>query len=163
MNLVAAVAAILMTALVFSSAVMRYLLGAPMRFSDELTGLLFVTMAFLALPLGLLRRQHITVDLAISQLRPAGQRLAELVAALIMIVFAVVFIVASWGFVGFSQLIDARSEIAGLLLWPWMALMPICVGIMLIVTLCQMYDTIRWMRGLEPLIALPSEQKVNVE
>lgn len=152
MNVLGAIAAILMTTLVFSGAVMRYMFGAPLRFSDELVGLLFVSMAFLALPLGLLQRQHITIDIVTRTLSGPWRRLADLVAVLILIAFATAFIVVSYKFTSFSYLIDSRSEISALLLWPWMAVMPLCMGIALLVALVQLYDIVRQILGKPPLL-----------
>ena len=152
MNVLGAIAAILMTTMVFSGAVMRYLFGAPLRFSDELVGLLFVAMAFLALPLGLLQRQHITVDIVTRKLRGGWRRLADLIAVLVLIAFAAAFILVSYRFASFSHLIDARSEIGALVLWPWMAVMPACTTIALLVALVQLYDILRQLLGRPPLL-----------
>jgi TRAP-type C4-dicarboxylate transport system permease small subunit len=160
MNVLAAIAAILMTALVFSGAVMRYLVGAPLRFSDELVGLLFVAMAFLALPLGLLQGRHITIDIVTRGLRGPWRRLADLLAVLILIVFAIAFIVVSYQFASFSFLIDSRSEISALLLWPWMAIMPLCMAVALLVALVQLYDIMRQICGKPPLLEQPATEPV---
>ena len=57
----ATAAGMLMTALIVLSAIMRYFVGAPFNFSEELVGLLSCSMAFLALPIGLIAREHIAI------------------------------------------------------------------------------------------------------
>lgn len=152
MNALGAVAAVLMTAFVFLSAVMRYLAGSPLRFSDELVGLLFMSMAFLAIPLGQLQRRHICVDIVIHRLSDKFRKLAELLSSLILIAFAIVFIIESYEFTAFSQLLDSRSDIGQLLLWPWMAIMPLCIAVLVLVALAQLCDGIRVLLGRPALL-----------
>jgi len=53
-----AAAGILLTFFVVLSAIMRYFIGAPFHFSDELVGLLLATTFLLALPNGLVDTYH---------------------------------------------------------------------------------------------------------
>ncbi len=149
MNIVAVLAALLMTVVVFSSAVMRYLVGSPLMFSDELAGLLFVSMAFLAMPLGLMQRRHISVDIVARHLPPRLQGLAECLGILIFVVFAVWFIWEAYGFAAFSRMIGSRSDIGSLVLWPWMAIMPLCTLVLTLVALSQLIGAIRVLLGKE--------------
>lgn len=149
MNWLGAVAAVLMTGFVFLSAVMRYVVGSPLMFSDELVGLLFVTMAFLSMPLGLIQQRHISVDIVTRNLRGKLRHVVDLLATLVTVTFGVWFAKESWEFAAFSKMLDARSDIGALVLWPWMALLPACTLIVVLVALAQFWDTVNLLMGRE--------------
>lgn len=158
LNVCAAVAGIALTLLVISSAVMRYLVGAPLKFSDELVGLLFLTLSFLALPLGLFHGRHVTLDIFTRRLRPAPAALAAAGASVLFVAFAAVFVWQAWEFAMFSRLIDARSELGSLVLWPWMLMMAVTFAIALLVALVQLVDAVRRLGGAEPWMPLPKPE-----
>lgn len=156
MNLLAAVAAVLMSFLVFSSAVMRYVVGTPFTFSDELTGLLFVSMAFLSMPLGLALRRHINVDVVTRSLRGAWLHLADIASSVVVTVFGVWFAYESYQFAEFSFELNSRSDVGALLLWPWMALLPLCTAIVVLVVIGQCFDSLRQLVGKPSLFTVPA-------
>ncbi len=147
MNVLGAVAAIVMTTMVFAGAVMRYFFGAPLRFSDEMVGLLFVSMAFLAIPLGVFRNQHITIDILSRKFTRPWAYMANAVALVILMLFSFAFVWTSYQFMDFSREISARSDIGSLLLWPWMAVMTVCMGVAFLVAALQLIDAFRVMAG----------------
>lgn len=129
------VGGILMALLIFVSTTLRYAVGTPVNFSDEMAGLLFFSMSFLSLPHVLNQDRHIRIDLLTRAMPAAMARLAGVFASLVLIAFACVFAWESWSFMRFSQDIDARSDISGLLLWPWMTLMPAALLLCVIIQL----------------------------
>lgn len=151
MNVLAGISAILMTLLVFLATVMRYFMGAPLMFSDELVGLLFVCMAFLAVPMALLQRRHIAVDLVVRHMRGRLRRVIDIVAVLIFIAFAVIFIYNAFDFANFSREIGSRSDIGSLVLWPWMMVMPAAFAVATLIALLQLLDAVRILLGREPI------------
>ncbi|MGM0560765.1 MAG: TRAP transporter small permease [Pseudomonadota bacterium] len=155
MNILGAAAAVVMTTMVFAGAVMRYFFGAPLRFSDEMVGLLFVSMAFLAIPLGVFRNQHITIDILSRKIPRPWAYLANAIALVILMLFSFAFVWSSYQFMDFSREISSRSDIGSLLLWPWMAIMPTCMGVAFLVALMQFLDAFRVMAGRESYF--PSE------
>ena len=92
LNYAAACAAAAMLVLVVAGVVMRYAFNAPLGFTEELVGLLLVAMLFLSLPLGALANRHVSVTLLTQALSPVGRRIADAMAALVTIAFAVWFI-----------------------------------------------------------------------
>src|SRR5690606_39650535 len=46
-----------------SSAIMRYVAGRPFSFTEELVGVLFITMSFLSLPIVLCDNMHVNITL----------------------------------------------------------------------------------------------------
>lgn len=123
--LLGVVGGIVMTFLVFMSTLLRYIVGSPIYFSNELAGLLFFSLTFLTIPHVLNIGRHIRIDLVVKPLPVPLQRAASFLASLVLIAFCAVFIYESWDFMQFSMIIDSRSNISGILLWPWMTLMPL--------------------------------------
>ncbi|PMR72741.1 TRAP transporter small permease [Billgrantia endophytica] len=122
-----------MTLLVFVSTVLRYVIGRPIYFSNELAGLLFLSLTFLTIPHVLNIGRHIRIDLAVNSLRPPMKRVTGLFSSFVLIAFSLIFIYESWDFMRFSLMIDARSDISGILLWPWMILMPLSFTLCILV------------------------------
>jgi TRAP-type C4-dicarboxylate transport system permease small subunit len=127
------VAGMLLTLFVVLSAFMRYMIGAPFYFSDELVGLLTAAMFLLALPNGLVNNSHLRITLVVDRLPPFGRAIAEAVAKLILVAFATVFMVQSYHFTIDSYNFGSRSEMAEILLYPWMALMPAVFALMILI------------------------------
>ncbi|ESR22527.1 Tripartite ATP-independent periplasmic transporter, DctQ component [Lutibaculum baratangense AMV1] len=152
MNVLAGVALILMTALVVLATVMRYFVGAPLMFSDELVGLLFCGTSFLAIPISLLQRRHISVDIVVGNLPDRGRRLIDVLAVLIFITFAAAFIYNAFDFADFSRQIGSSSDIGSLLLWPWMMVLPATFLVAALIALIQLVDAVRILFGRPPLM-----------
>lgn len=138
MFLCGVIAGILMTLTVFVSTLMRYVFNSPLHISNELAGLLFLSITFLTIPHVLNINRHIGIDLVVKQLPVRFQGLIGQLAGLVLITFAAIFVYQSWGFMMFSRAIEARSDISGLLLWPWMLLMPLSFTMCIISTLKKM-------------------------
>jgi TRAP-type C4-dicarboxylate transport system permease small subunit len=142
LNYVATAAAMLLTAFIVLSSVVRYLLGAPFRFTEELVGLFFITMCFLAIPLGLLERRHVTITVFTQLLGRRGRLVCEMLATIIVVAFATVFVIESYKFTALSFRLGARSEVGNLLLYPWMALMPLTMALVVLVVIAQLVKLI---------------------
>ncbi|MEO8134296.1 MAG: TRAP transporter small permease subunit [Betaproteobacteria bacterium] len=119
----ATAASIALTALVALSAIMRYLIGSPFAFTEELVGLLFVAMVFPSLPYCTMRRSHIAVTLVTERLPARARFAAAVVADLLTLLFCGWFGVFAWGFVATTWRVKSRTDFGGILLWPWMAMM----------------------------------------
>ena len=142
----AALAVVAMTALVSLSVVMRYVVGSPFAFTEELVALLYLAMAFLTIPIGTIRREHIVVSVAVERAGPRTQRVLALLAAVVMVVFAVWFVVETWGFAAFSRKLEARSDHVGILLWPWMAIMPATMALVGVIAAVRCWQSFRNLR-----------------
>lgn len=130
---------IAMTFLVFGSTLLRYLFNSPLHFSNELAGLLFFSLTFLTIPHVLNSGRHIRIDMVVRYLPPALARLVEAFASLVLIVFSLIVIYESLDFLSFSHAIESRSDISGILLWPWMVLMPLSFGLCVLVQLRHVF------------------------
>ncbi|BBK36358.1 hypothetical protein STAQ_14360 [Allostella sp. ATCC 35155] len=125
----AVMAGMAMTSFVVLATVMRYFVGSPFRFTEELVGLLFVALAFLGLPWATMHNRHLRITLILDRLPPALRRAADLLGQALVLVFLAVFAWQSWEFAAFSLMLNSRSDMGGIPLFPWMALLPsMCVA-----------------------------------
>jgi TRAP-type C4-dicarboxylate transport system permease small subunit len=130
-------AGILLSAFVALSAFMRYLVGAPFAFTEEFVGLLFSAMVFLALPYCSYSGQHIRVTLLTDHLPKSWRTYSDIAATIFTILFCILFAWIAFDFTWTSYALGARSDIGRLLLWPWMATMPLACLFMVIVALLR--------------------------
>lgn len=140
---VAAAAILALTGFVVLSAFMRYFLGKPFNFTEELVGLLFMVMIFCALPLATVGHAHIRVTIAIQGLSPSARRAAELFNLLVIGIFAGWLAYAAYGFTEFSYEIGARTDQAEWPLAPWMAVMPLVLLLLLLIVAVQAWRLLR--------------------
>lgn len=135
----AAVAVLLCFALVCYSVGLRYFLGQPLQWSDEVTGWLVVAIVMLAAADTQRRGENIGVDLLIER---AAARLRRALAALgLLTVAAAALMMTLKGveMVDFARMLDLRSNTLGwAALWPVQALVPVGAALMLVVALAQL-------------------------
>ncbi|MFZ9449221.1 MAG: TRAP transporter small permease [Alphaproteobacteria bacterium] len=126
---IAAAAGAAIFAFILAAVVMRYLVAAPFRFTEELSGLLLAMMVFLAMPMALVRDLNIRVTLVTDSLPALARRVAWIASELILVAFATIFAWQSWNLVAFHARLGLKSEQARLELWPWLAVMTACVAL----------------------------------
>src|SRR5690606_27234747 len=112
-----------LTAFVALSAIMRYVVHAPFAFTEELVGLLFAALVFLALPYVTLQRKHIEVTLVTDLFSAPVRRIADITAHLLVLIFCLWFGKYAFEFVLFSFELRSSTDLAGITLWPWMGTM----------------------------------------
>lgn len=122
------------SALVALSAIMRYVVSAPFAFTEELVGLVLTAMLFLALPVALWRAKHIRMSLVSTRIKGAAGGVVALVAAAVLIAFSVWFLLEAWKTLGFEVRFNTRSTTAELLLYPWVALLPLSMALILLIS-----------------------------
>jgi len=130
LTVTAAVAGGVMCVFIMLSVFMRYFVGAPFRFTEELVGLLFAAMVFLVLPVAEIRNMHIRVTVLTNLFTPFWRAIAELGSMLAVVAFAVIFGLLSFDFAAMSYLIGSKTSMGGMLLYPWMGLMPLASGLL---------------------------------
>jgi len=119
----AAAIAVVMTAFVFLSSVMRYIFGSPFKFTENVVGLLFVLMVFIAMASVTLRSGHIEVDIVRSL---SGERIQKVTLTLSRLITTFFFGIISWLTFNFFQTsyeLGARAAESRMLLWPWIIVM----------------------------------------
>lgn len=133
MAYVGAIALLAMTALVVIASVMRYFVGKPFDFTEELVALLYMSMVFLAIPLVTLKQSHICVSVMPQRLQVALGGLLRAGSAVVMLAFCTWFTIEAYGYVEHSRRLHSRSEQVDFLLWPWMAVIPVTMGFVAII------------------------------
>ena len=124
-----AVCAFAMVALVVLSVAMRHLANAPLRFTEELVGLLLCATLFLALPQVTLSGSHVRVDLLPRTLGPRGRRVLGMLAAAVIVAFCLWFTLEALPWLDFAFSRNLKSEASRLLLYPWMATAPLSLAL----------------------------------
>lgn len=109
--------------LTVAAVVMRYGLGAPFRFTDELGGLLLVSSVFLSLPHVLASNANIRVTLVSDRLSGLPRRVVWILGQLILVAFAAIFLRDALGEAQFTLKLNLRSEVARIPLSPFVWLM----------------------------------------
>jgi len=137
---VSAIAGGLMALPIIYSVFMRYVLNTPVRWTEELVGLVTISLVFLPLPYLAITNRHISVTLVVHSLPASLQVVATRAAAALTLLFGIVFAYLSFDFMWVSFKFGARSMLADLLLFPWMAVIPFscfvwgCVSALQLVT-----------------------------
>lgn len=129
-----------LTLFVAISAIMRYFLGSPFAFTEELVGLLFSALVFLAFPYVTLKGEHIEVSLVTMMLPEPLRKAAYFASQLLVVLFCVWFGYFAYDFALFSFELGSQSDMANLPLWPWMSLMAgacLLMGVFTIFRLCR--------------------------
>ena len=127
----------MMAAVILASSVMRYVVGAPLAFQEELVGLFFVALVFLSLPNCTMAHKHVRVTVVTEFLPGNWRKVAELTSLVLILIFSVVFASLTFDFAKLSYQIGALTEVGDIVLFPWMMLMPIGLGLMGLVALLQ--------------------------
>ena len=142
MQFVATAALLLLTSLVVLSSLMRYVYGSPFSFTEELVALLYMSSIFLALPLATAERIHVAIAVLPKKLMHLLRYPLRLLACLIMIAFCVWFTLVAYEFMAQSYSFNSRSEQAEILLWPWMAIMPVSMGFVVVISILHLIQSI---------------------
>ncbi len=119
---------LLMATLVITSSFMRYFVGRPFDFTEELVALLYMSMVYLAFPLVTARRAQITVSVLPERIAVLCSGLLRVCSGLVMIAFCTWFAIEALDFAQYSHRLSSRTEQVDLLLWPWMALIPVTMA-----------------------------------
>jgi TRAP-type C4-dicarboxylate transport system permease small subunit len=75
-----------MSGILMIQVIARYVANAPTVWSEELAISIFVWVAMLAIPLGLRRGEHLTLDIISKRLKPAANKMLSVVIAVLIIV-----------------------------------------------------------------------------
>ena len=150
----AALALIVSLATISYSVIRRYVLGAPVAWTDELVGYLLVASVMLAAGDALLGGEHISVDILTERLRGRGKRIAALVGLFTVAATAVLLLVEGIGTVEFSHQVGLRSN--GYLAVPiWIPQLLVPIGALLLLLAAILAFVLVW-RG----EALPHEREM---
>jgi len=134
-----ALALLVMTALVVISSVMRYFVGSPFRFTEELVALFYMSMVFLAIPLVTMNDTHVAVSVMPERVRLKFSSVLRVGAALVIIIFCAWFTYEAFGWMDYSRRLHSRSEQADFVLWPWMAVIPATMAFVTLIAVFRLF------------------------
>ncbi|MEM9442747.1 MAG: TRAP transporter small permease [Pseudomonadota bacterium] len=106
------------------SVTMRHVARAPLHVTEELVGLLMISAFFLALPLATLKAEHVRVSILIANLPHTMRRRVGFVAGLFGFIFCIWYVALCLPWLEFAFDRNLKTEVARLLMYPWMALIP---------------------------------------
>lgn len=129
MAVLAALAGCAIVLLIGASVTMRYFAFSPFRFTEELVGLLMTAAFFLALPLATLRAEHVRVLVLVSALPKRAQTWIGRLAALLGAAFCLWFLALCLPWLEFAIDRNIKTEVGRLLMYPWMALLPLSMAL----------------------------------
>lgn len=151
MGVTAALAVAGIVVLLVSSSVRRYVLGSPVPFTEELTALLFAALSFLSIVEGFVHDRQIRVGILWRKL-PHPLRNWTMIAGHVFTLVVLGWL-ARWTFefALVSVELGSRTYVSGLLLWPWMMLIPVSLALLcLAVVVRTLVDLRATLRG-EPV------------
>lgn len=120
---------VLLTATMCAQVVFRYVLSAPFIWADEVIGLAFTWLTFLAAAVALKHRGHIAFTFFVDRFGSVGQRVVLTGVALAVIGFLGVLVIT-----GVRMTLLVNSQLSASLEWPmsvFYAALPVGAGLML--------------------------------
>ncbi|WP_254694473.1 TRAP transporter small permease [Alloyangia pacifica] len=129
MALLAAVAMVGIVGIITTSVIMRRFFNSPVHITEDMVGLMLSAMLFLAMPLVTLRAEHVRVSIVADALQSRIPRLLRTAAMLVGVVFFGWILLESIPWFEFAWKRTLKSETARVLLYPWMAALPLSVAV----------------------------------
>jgi TRAP-type C4-dicarboxylate transport system permease small subunit len=118
-------AAMVIVVLVGASVTMRHIAQAPFRYTEELVGLLMTAAFFLALPLVTLEARHVRVQIVVASLPSKWAGWLGVLSGIFGVVFTFWFFWLCLPWFEFAYQRSIKTEAARLLMYPWMAILPL--------------------------------------
>jgi TRAP-type C4-dicarboxylate transport system permease small subunit len=112
-----------MAVLTVLAVVMRYAVGAPFAFTEDLAGLLLVCAVFLGMPYALATHAHIRVNLLYDRTRGRARRGLFVLGQIIFLAFAAVFFRDALADLNLTMMLKLKTEVARIPLVPFVAMM----------------------------------------
>jgi TRAP-type C4-dicarboxylate transport system permease small subunit len=134
-----------MVGLIVVSSLMRYVVGRPFHFTEELSALFFMTLTVLPLAYAAKIKSHIRIGIIFDHIPQPVRDWVALAAHVVTLIFVTLTVRITWGFAYMTHQFGGLSSDAGLVLFPWMALIPICLvvfGFQVIIDLVEQWQGI---------------------
>lgn len=163
MTAVAALAVGLIVAILLFSAVQRYVLASPFPQTEELAAFLFVVVAFFSIPLGFLKGRQIRIVALWRKLPPALQGWAAILGHLLTIFVLVMIIQETGAFAHLSYEFGSRSWNADFLEWPWQAVIPGSLAVMVLAVAARLLADLGRVLAGRPVAAAEQAARAQVE
>ncbi len=124
---------------IISTSVVMRKLGTPLHVTEEVVGLLLSVSLLLALPMITLRSQHVRVALLVNATRGVWLRGLRLLGLLLTLVFFgwLMLEIVPWFEFAYDR--NLKTQTTRLLLYPWMAVMPVTVLLTMAILLARLF------------------------
>jgi TRAP-type C4-dicarboxylate transport system permease small subunit len=117
-----------MVGLIAFSSIMRYIVGKPFHFADELSALFFMALSVLPIAYVAKLKNHIRIRMIFDRIPQPARDWVALTAEVVTLALVVMVVKITWDFAYMTYEFGGRSADASLLLFPWMMLIPISFG-----------------------------------
>ncbi|MFV0492791.1 MAG: TRAP transporter small permease [Pseudorhodobacter sp.] len=114
---------------IVAGVVMRRFANAPLHITEDVVGLMLSAALFLALPLVTLRAQHVRVAIVANALQRRFATAVHVGAMLVGLFFFGWIFMKALPWLEFAWGRNLKSETARLLLYPWMAVLPLSMAV----------------------------------
>jgi len=121
----AAIGMIAIVGIIVTSVMMRKFANTPLHITEEVVGLLLSVSLFLGLPMVTMRAKHVRVALVADLMKDKWHVVVQIAALLVGIGFFTWLILESIPWWEFAFERSLKTETTRILLYPWMALMPL--------------------------------------
>lgn len=125
----AAVGLSLIVGVIVTSVVMRKFANSPLHITEEAVGLLLSVALFLGLPMVTLRSKHVRVSLLTSYVGDKSRGVLQIAGLVVGIVFFGWLVWETIPWFEFALKRNLKTETTRILLYPWMALMPLSLAV----------------------------------
>lgn len=146
----AALCMIAITGIIVTSVLMRKFANSPLHITEEVVGLLLSVSLFLGLPMVTLRAKHVRVALLADYVKGRLHGAVQIAALLVGCAFFFWLIVETIPWFEFAYKRSLKTETSRILLYPWMAVMPLSLTLTAAVLLARLTGLIDRLDGSRP-------------
>ena len=139
--IISSLAGLGMVLIVLLSVFQRYVLKSPLSFSEELVGLLLCSMLFLSIPYISSYEKHVKISLVVNLLSGKAKLFASVLSSLVMIIFCCWMLLETIPWMEFAIKLNLKTENSRLILYPWMAVIPMDLLINLFISIKKIYKS----------------------
>lgn len=139
MAILAALAMVGIVAIIVTGVVMRRFANAPLHITEDIVGLMLSVVLFLAVPYVTLRSKHVRVAIVTEAV---GRRFRPVLSSAAMLVGVLFFgwiFIESLPWFEFAWKRGLKTETARILLYPWMAVLPISIGLTWLIFVSRLF------------------------
>ncbi len=138
----AAVGLSLIVGIIVTSVVMRKFANSPLHITEEIVGLLLSVALFLGLPIVTLRSKHVHVSMLTTYVSGKSRAALQVAALVVGIGFFGWLIWETIAWFEFAYKRNLKTETTRILLYPWMALMPLSLAVTVVILVARLVGII---------------------
>lgn len=128
--------------IILTSVLMRKFANTPIHITEEVVGLLLSVSLFLGLPMVTLRAKHVRVSLLADFVKGRLHVVMQIAALLVGTAFFLWLIIETIPWFEFAFKRNLKTETSRILLYPWMAVMPISLSLTLCIFVARLIGII---------------------